>query len=263
MYHDVAAEGERSSTGFTGAGADRYTLTPELFSAHLDAVAAAGREPRLVTEAAEERNVALTFDDGGRSSAATIAPMLAERRWRAHFLITTELIGTHGFVGEDELRALAAEGHAIGSHGHTHRVMTTLADAEISEEWRRSKAVLEDVLGAPVTVLSVPTGFYTSRVGRIAAEAGYRHLFTSEPRVRPRSLSGALVYGRFSVLASTPAARVEQLCRFSRGALWREGAKWYAKRVPKTLLRGHYERVRRFVLARQATIWRSGEREAR
>jgi CheY-like chemotaxis protein len=165
--------------------------------------------------------------------------------------------------GYDLVRRVREAGHAIGSHGHTHRVMTTLADAEISEEWRRSKAVLEDVLGAPVTVLSVPTGFYTSRVGRIAAEAGYRHLFTSEPRVRPRSLSGALVYGRFSVLASTPAARVEQLCRFSRGALWREGAKWYAKRVPKILLRGHYERVRRFVLARQATIWRSGEREAR
>jgi peptidoglycan/xylan/chitin deacetylase (PgdA/CDA1 family) len=258
MYHDVGLD----ATGFTGAGADRYKLTPERFLEHLDAIAHDGRKPSLVTDPDEGQRIVLTFDDGGRSAATTIAPILTQRGWHGHFFITTERIGSPGFVSEDEIRALAAEGHVVGSHSHTHPVMTTLADARITDEWRRSKAILEDVLAAPVTVLSVPNGFYSARVGRLAAEAGYRHIFTSQPWLRPRPLPGARAYGRFSVLAATPAARVEGLCRFSRRAVAAEAAKWYARSVPKRLLGRHYRRVRQTVLARRATTWKSGEREA-
>jgi|SRR5215210_1866896 len=258
MYHDVGLE----ATGFTGAGADRYKLTRDGFAAHLDAIAGDGRKPSLVTDSGGERRIALTFDDGGRSAATTIAPMLAQRGWHGHFFVTTERIGTPGFLDEDDIRALAAAGHVVGSHSHTHPVMTTLADAQIADEWLRSKAVLEDVLAAPVTVLSVPNGFYSERVGRVAAEAGYRHIFTSQPWLRPRPLAGALAYGRFSVLAATPAARVEGLCRFSRRAVATEAAKWYAKSIPKRLLGRHYRRMRQVLLARGARTWKSEEREA-
>ena len=258
MYHDVGLE----ATGFTGAGADRYKLTRDGFAAHLDAIAGDGLKPTLVTDPGGQRRIALTFDDGGRSAATTIAPMLAQRGWHGHFFVTTERIGTPGFVDEDDIRALAAAGHVVGSHSHTHPVMTTLADAQIADEWRRSKAILEDVLAAPVTVLSVPNGFYSARVGRVAAEAGYRHIFTSQPWLRPRPLAGALAYGRFAVLAATPAARVEGLCRYSRRAVATEAAKWYARSVPKRLLGRHYRRMRQVLLARGARTGKSGEREA-
>ena len=43
-----------------------------------------------------------------------------------------------------------------------------------------SKKRLEDHLGVSVQSFSVPRGFYQPRIGRVASEAGYRFIFTSQ-----------------------------------------------------------------------------------
>ena len=45
-------------------------------------------------------------------------------------------------------------------------------------EWSRSRAVLEDILGARSTSASVPGGYYSAVVARAARDAGIRVLFT-------------------------------------------------------------------------------------
>lgn len=253
MYHDVAATGRLDETGFRGPGADHYKLTPESFADHLDVIGASGRHPELVTTPAETtRRILLTFDDGGRSAGDTIAPMLTARGWRGHFFVTTDRIDTAGFLTRAEIAALHSAGHVVGSHSHSHPVMTRLSDAEIADEWRRSKTILEDTLGAAVTTLSVPTGYYEERVGRIAVGLGYRHVFTSEPWLEPRRLGDGVAYGRFQVTAGTPAARVDALCRFSRSAVWRAASARRAKAGAKTMLGPAYGAVRRALLARTA-----------
>ena len=158
IYHDVTLD--RAASGFQGPGADRYKLSPDQFAEHLDAIATARAVPALATDdGAGGPRVFLTFDDGGSSATTTIAPMLAERGWRGHFFIPTERIGRPGFVDADAIRELRAAGHVVGSHSHTHPFMTRLGDDEIAREWSTSKSVLEEIVGAPVTTLSVPTGF--------------------------------------------------------------------------------------------------------
>ena len=57
-----------------------------------------------------------------------------------------------------ELQALAADGHTIGSHTHSHPVLSALPTAEAVEEIRRSKACLESLLGRPVPHFAYPYG---------------------------------------------------------------------------------------------------------
>ena len=246
MYHDV--EDSPEASGFRGAAANRYSVSPDRFERHLDAIQASGLRPRLVGE--QVAQLLLTFDDGGRSAATRTAPILERRGWRGHFFVTTDRIGTNGFLNREELSALHEAGHVIGSHGCTHRALIGLDDGEVLREWSESKAVLEDVLGATVAVASVPTGRYSTRVGTLAVEAGYDHVFTSEPWLEPRPLASGLVYGRIAVVSGTSPARVAALCSFSRPTLWWLASAWYARKAAKSLLGPAYDPVRRRILDR-------------
>jgi peptidoglycan/xylan/chitin deacetylase (PgdA/CDA1 family) len=235
-----------------GGPVERFRISKPLFERHLEAIAAAGANPTLVTEPPQgTTRLLLTFDDGDDTNATAAAPALARYGWPAHFFIITNRIGGRDAMDADAIRGLHAEGHLIGSHSHSHRVMTRLSPAELDEEWRRSKAVLEEILGEPVTSMSVPRGMYSAEVGRAAAAAGYRELFVSEPWLRPRPLDGSHVYGRFAVIADTTPAHVAALSRGSRGAIAREAALYHVRRHVKALLGPIYQRIRAQLLARR------------
>ena len=102
-----------------------------------------------------------------------------------------------------------------------------------------------------VVVASVPTGRYTDEVGLLAAEAGYEHLFTSEPWLEPRALGSARAYGRFAINARTSPERIAALCSLSRPTLLWMGGGWYARKAAKAALGPVYDPLRRRVLARK------------
>jgi peptidoglycan/xylan/chitin deacetylase (PgdA/CDA1 family) len=250
MYHDVTPPNERESSGFVGPGPDRYKLSPERFAEQLDAIAASGLRPSLVTEPVGDPVLHLTFDDGG-SSAAAIGRMLAEHGFSGHFFVTTARIDSPGFIDLEALRALHRAGHLVGSHSHTHFALSRLSDAEVTAELETSRKVLEDVLGKPVTTASVPGGFYSARVAELAGEAGFDHLFTSEPWLESRQVGSLLVYGRFAIVSDTTAADVAALCRLSKPALVRATISWHARKAARAALGPLYAELRRRILARR------------
>ena len=234
MYHDVTDE--PTTSGFQRPGAWPYKLSRRRFDQHLAQLAAAAAAPVLVTDLALAvpgggDHLMLTFDDGALG-ALHAADALSRRGWRAHFFIVTGLLGAPGFLSPADVRALRAAGHLIGSHSHTHPdIFRDLPPARMAFEWRTSRAVLEDLLGEPCLVASVPGGDSSPAVFRSAAKAGYRFLFTSEPWLRPRRVAGCTVLGRFSVKAQTPVERVAALAEY-RG--W---GRALAQRRLQTLLR--------------------------
>jgi peptidoglycan/xylan/chitin deacetylase (PgdA/CDA1 family) len=249
MYHDVVA-GDPAASGFQGPGPDHYKVPVHRFEEHLNEIESRGLQPSLVGERGDELRLLLTFDDGGRSAASETAPMLERRGWRGHFFVTTDRIGTAGFLQREEVVALHEAGHLVGSHACTHRPLTGLDDDEVLREWSESKAVLEDLLGSSITVASVPTGRYSARVGKLAAQGGYEHVFTCEPWLEPRAVASALVYGRFSVYSKTSPARIGALCSLSRPTLWWAGGGWYVRKAAKSVLGPLYDPLRRRMLAR-------------
>lgn len=76
------------------------------------------------------------------------------------------------------VRRIAAAGHEIASHGWSHRRATALSPAEFRDEIRRSKAVLEDLIGQPVLGYRAPNfsiGPRNDWAFDILVEEGYRY----------------------------------------------------------------------------------------
>lgn len=243
IYHDLVPPGAPDSAGFPGPLAARYKLDPTDFERHLAAIADTGARVGLAGEAAVD--CAVTFDDGG-SSALLAAELLEARGWRGHFFITSGRIGTAGFLSADEVRALAAAGHAVGSHSHSHPTyMGKLPRAAIAEEWRRSRDELGALLGTAPDSASVPGGFLADAVIEEAAAAGYTLLMTSEPRSRPQRRGALTVQGRYTIWATTSPRQAAGYASGSVRARGRLQAEWAVKRAAKTVAPGGYMVLRR------------------
>jgi len=245
MYHDVADD--PAASGSRRSGARPFKLTRAAFEAHLEAIAATACPPTLVAGVdieAPGRRLLLTFDDGG-ASALPIADALERRGWRGHFFVVTSRIGQPGFLSPAALRDLADRGHVVGSHSHTHPdIFRDLPADRMLAEWRTSRDVVADVLGARCLAASVPGGDISTRVLHAAAVAGYHYVFTSEPWLTPHWVGGAWVLGRFTVRASTSARQVGELARF-RGwqrALQLRRLKVAARRLAPWLYRRYVAR---------------------
>lgn len=200
MYHEVANDPTR--TGFQRPGAREYTLTRRMFSGHLDEIGDGPLTPALVTGVditAPGRHLLLTFDDGGLSALA-VAEELTRRNWKGHFLICTGRIGDRTFLDGPGIRQLRREGHLVGAHSHTHPdIFRDLSPTRMLDEWRISRAVLEQITGESCIAASVPGGDISHAVLESAAESGLKYLFTSEPWLKPQNVGGCWILGRYIV----------------------------------------------------------------
>ncbi|MBB5764759.1 hypothetical protein HNR01_004406 [Methylorubrum rhodesianum] len=116
--------------------------------------------------------IELNFDDG-TSDHLRVGELLFKERFQAKFFIVTDWIGRPGFLTRPQLRALLGFGHTLGSHTVTHARLTTLTDAPLRAELDRSKKLLEDLTGSPVTAFAAPGGYLNHRVTQIAYDCGY------------------------------------------------------------------------------------------
>jgi peptidoglycan/xylan/chitin deacetylase (PgdA/CDA1 family) len=231
MLHDVLPEGRPlDESGFNGPGPDRYKIRQPL----LEALARRARGAGTV----------LTFDDGGRSALDVAAPVLAEHGLRGEFFVATARLGTPGFLDRRGVGELAAAGHVVGSHSHTHPLLPALPDAQILDEWRTSIAVLEDATGRPVVSASVPNGFTNRAVVEAAHQAGIRTLYTSTPTRRRRTHGGTELVGRFAVLGADDPRRAVSLAAGALLPRLRQQARWNLLALPKRLLGERYPDVR-------------------
>ena len=84
-----------------------------------------------------------------------------------------------GLMAWDEIRALADEGHEIGSHSMSHALLPQL-DAEAQErEVKESKAVLEARLDRPIASFCYPNGDCDAVTVAAVERAGYRQAVTT------------------------------------------------------------------------------------
>jgi peptidoglycan/xylan/chitin deacetylase (PgdA/CDA1 family) len=238
MYHDVVEEGNHAS-GFPGAGADVYKIGRREFERHLEAI----------REAAGNRDVCLTFDDGGVSAYEPVAGILERYGWRGYFFVTTDCIGQPGFLNADQIHELDRRGHTIGSHSCSHPTrMSRIPWDQMLQEWRGSADRLAVIVGHEVGVASVPGGYYSRQVAEAAAGAGIRKLFTSEPTDKEQVVDGCRVIGRYVVRQGMGPEWPAGFAAGKLGPRLRQAAAWKAKQVAKAVGGGLYLRVRETIL---------------
>lgn len=248
LFHDVYVHSPGES-GFSGAGADRYKLQIAAFKAQLSAITAARRDmPVLVTDAEPQAGAPIPFafsvDDGGLSYHSVLAPLLAEYGWRGHCMITTGQLGRTGFLQPHHVRELHAAGHLIGSHSVSHPARFATCDwDQLVTEWAQSKAVLEDIIDAPVTAGSIPGGYYAPRVAQAARTAGLKILFSSEPKVELVEVDGLQVFGRFTLRRDSPPGLAGLLVESQHSARVRQWLAWNGKKVLKKSLGSGYTQL--------------------
>lgn len=126
----------------------------------------------------EEWRRAIAEDEDAAAAAATIRydpPEIARLKYAINFLlpyeivdrVTSEMMAARQedegdfcrrfYMNEDEIRALAAAGHKIGCHGHTHRPFSRLSAAELDAELALCTETLSRLAG-PIDWLSFPWG---------------------------------------------------------------------------------------------------------
>jgi peptidoglycan/xylan/chitin deacetylase (PgdA/CDA1 family) len=164
-------------------------------------------------------DVQITFDDGEQSQYHNALPLLAEYGFKATYFVTPGLIGTAAkFLGWGDLRALQAAGHAVQSHGWSHKFLTFCSETELAHELRASKQSLENNLGNAVEEISVPGGRWNRQVVHACAAAGYRRVYVSDPWVEA-DIGGVEVIGRFMVRRTTTITELERIVSRDRSAL--------------------------------------------
>lgn len=169
--------------------------------------------------------------------------------------MTTNYVGTPGFLDERDIRELHRRGHVVGSHSCSHPLrMGHGSPAQLADEWSRSCATLADIVGAAITVASVPGGDFAPAVAEAASAAGIRHLFTSEPTATATAAHGLVLQGRFTIQRWTTARTVRGLAAGAWTARARQTLVWNAKKLSKQIGGERYLAIRRLLLRQRDQV---------
>jgi peptidoglycan/xylan/chitin deacetylase (PgdA/CDA1 family) len=208
-YHELSSE----------AAAYQYTLNRRQFEDHVRLACLLGDEG-----ASGDQPVAISFDDGHISNYTCALPILEKYSYKAIFFVIAGRIGQRNdFMTWKHLEDLVRRGHRVEAHGWSHVFLTTCNDQELETELKRSKQTIEDRLGTPVSALSAPHGRWNARVLRACGEAGYRHLYTSNPWGGRGPEQSVQVRGRLVAVQSLDADRLRRWLTMGRAdaALYR------------------------------------------
>lgn len=105
----------------------------------------------------------LTFDDGLEDVFRVVYPVLKAREIPFTIFVPVDLLDTPGYISIEQLKVMAKDPLVtIGSHGVSHRVMTTLSVGEQELELVESKKTLQRIIGKSVDVYAYPHGQFNS-----------------------------------------------------------------------------------------------------
>jgi peptidoglycan/xylan/chitin deacetylase (PgdA/CDA1 family) len=256
LYHDVVPRENSDASGFLGSSATIYKLEHQEFQRHLHAIRSVlfegSKNPELRNR--HGSRVLLTFDDGGCSAHEPVADLLEELGWRGIFFVTTDWIDKSGFLNSMQIRDLHRRGHRIGTHSCSHPArMSYCTREELRDEWNNSVHALSKIIGAPITLASVPGGFYGRNVAEAAVEAGIKTLFTSEPQSSMHVVNGCTILGRYTIQQGVTAATAAAIANGDVLPRCRQSLYWNVKKVAKIAGGTQWLRLRQWVLASRLT----------
>jgi peptidoglycan/xylan/chitin deacetylase (PgdA/CDA1 family) len=219
MYHSISRDAR--------ARFRKFTLSPELFAAHLKFLFENQYTPMTVAQLVDtiqlgpdllpKRPIVITFDDGFLDFYHSALPVLLKYSFPATlFLVTGFVDGCSTWLRpeREENRKMLAwhqileidqAGVECGSHSHTHADLDIVPMESAQKEILLSKEILEQKLGHAVASFCYPYGHYDTQVRQMVEQAGFQAACAvrnamSHIHDHPYSLARLTVDNRTSVL---------------------------------------------------------------
>ncbi len=118
--------------------------------------AAAQEEPKLI---------ALTFDDGPGPDTGRLLDALQQRHAKATFFI----LGCNAETYPETLQRAYQEGHQIGNHTYSHKLLPDRSEAQIRQQLAKTEEILNQVCGqGTVYLFRPPFGEYSEQILKLA-----------------------------------------------------------------------------------------------
>jgi peptidoglycan/xylan/chitin deacetylase (PgdA/CDA1 family) len=124
-----------------------------------------------------QSRVAITFDDGPHPEGT---PKMIEALARFDAHATFFVVGEQVVKRPELARQIVAAGHAIGLHGYLHRPHTLRSAKELTEDFERGLAAIQDAAGIQPLLHRPPYGIYNPASLRMARERGLQPLLWSK-----------------------------------------------------------------------------------
>src|SRR5829696_1732151 len=119
--------------------------------------------------------VALTFDDGPGQELEAFLGLLEKAKARATFFVTGEQVERD----PGRLREPISRGHEIGVHCYRHRNHLFMTPAEVVEDMRRAKNVIEEATQRPTRLFRPPYGRFSLASWIEAGSQGWERVLWS------------------------------------------------------------------------------------
>lgn len=115
--------------------------------------------------------VAMTFDDGPHpQNTPRLLDILRARNIKATFYVIGRSVDLYPQI----VRRTVAEGHEMGNHTHTHRLLSKLSDSEVRLDLARCRDAVERAAGVQMRTMRPPYGGLLQRQRELVhAEFGY------------------------------------------------------------------------------------------
>jgi len=160
------------------------SVTPALFSAHLDRIGAEGYTTislyDLTAHLAQgaplpAKPLILTFDDGYRDNYANAFPLLVQRNMQATFFVITDFMDAQRpeYLTWPMARRMLAAGMAIESHSRNHASLRERANDYLVWQALGSLETIEYELGVRPRFISYPAGEYDAATLALFQSANY------------------------------------------------------------------------------------------
>lgn len=137
--------------------------------------------------------VALTFDGGPSEPTPRLLDVLKQEKVHATFFL--QGVG-HVAKYPDTVRRMAAEGHEIGNHTWTHKVLTKLDANGIRAELQPVQDEIEKITGHKPVLMRPPEGRTNDKVSKVMREMGLAQVLWSATAKDYETTDSALIEQR-------------------------------------------------------------------
>jgi peptidoglycan/xylan/chitin deacetylase (PgdA/CDA1 family) len=148
-----------------------------------------------------KKYIIITFDDGFENLIYNAVPILKKLNLPFTIFFISNYFGkladwefknghrdkNQKIMTVDQMNNLDSNLVTIGSHTANHKKLTSLSEEKLDYELSNSKKTLEKLTHREITILSFPNGEFNSSIVNKSLEAGYKRVFTIDPKFSLRS----------------------------------------------------------------------------